>query len=271
MTCDTIYLREGDQNVRLCTYIANNTGDMCVRPRDAVLVLPGGAYAFLAEREAEPAAKTFLAAGCNAFVLYYSIGENAKYPRPLVDVSLAICHIRENAEKYNIDPDRIFVCGFSAGGHLAGAIGTLWDREYAKATPEMPFGMNKPRGVILSYPVISMGEYAHEYSREMICGTGSDAEQWKRECSLELQVGENTVPAFIWQTQNDDCVPIQNAVLYAQALIAHNIPMELHIYPKGPHGMSVATAETSQHDPAKSDPHIGGWVKAALEWLQIVS
>ena len=209
---------------------------MCVRPRDAVIVLPGGAYAFLAEREAEPAAKTFLAAGCNAFVLYYSIGEHAKYPRPLVDVSLAICHIRENAEKYNVDPDRIFVCGFSAGGHLAGAIGTLWDREYAKAASDMPFGMNKPRGVILSYPVISMGEYA----------------------------------AFIWQTQNDDCVSIQNSMLYAQALIAHNIPVELHIYPKGPHGMSVVTAETSQNDPAKGDPHIGGWVKSALEWLQIV-
>ena len=130
--------------------------------------------------------------------------------------------------------------------------------------------MNKPRGVILSYPVISMGEYAHEYSRELICGAGADAEQWKQECSLELQVGENTVPAFIWQTQNDDCVSIQNSMLYAQALIAHNIPVELHIYPKGPHGMSVVTAETSQNDPAKGDPHIGGWVKSALEWLQIV-
>ena len=83
MICDTIYLREGDENVRLCTYISSFAGDMGVRPRDAVIVLPGGAYAFLAEREAEPAAKTFLAAGCNAFVLYYSIGEYAKYPRPL--------------------------------------------------------------------------------------------------------------------------------------------------------------------------------------------
>lgn len=270
MICDTIYLREGDENVRLCTYISSFAGDMGVRPRDAVIVLPGGAYAFLAEREAEPAAKTFLAAGCNVFVLYYSIGEYAKYPRPLVDVSLAICHIRENAEKYNINPDRIFVCGFSAGGHLAGAIGTLWDREYAKPTPDMPFGMNKPKGVIMSYPVITMGEYAHAYSRELITGNDADAEQWKQECSLELQVNENTVPAFVWQTQNDDCVPIQNSMLYAQAMIDHNIPVELHIYPKGPHGMSVVAEETSQANPAQGDPHVGGWVKAALEWMKII-
>lgn len=270
MTCDTIYLREGDENVRLCAYISKYAGDMCVQPRDAVLVLPGGGYGFLAEREAEPAAKTFLAAGCNAFVLYYSIGGYAKYPRPLVDVSLAICHIRDNAEKYNINPDRIFVCGFSAGGHLAGAIGTLWDREYAKASPDMPHGKNKPRGVILSYPVISMGKHAHEYSREMITGNGPDAQMWKHECSLELQVGENTVPAFLWQTQNDDCVDIQNSMLYAQALIDHEIPVELHIYPRGPHGMSVVTDETAQGNPDRGDPHVGGWVKAALEWMKIV-
>lgn len=270
MTCDTIFLRNEDKDVRLCTYISSCTGDMGVRPRDAVLILPGGAYAFLAEREAEPVAKTVLAAGFNAFVLYYSVGENAKYPRPLVDVSLAICHIRENAEKYNIDPDRIFVCGFSAGGHLAGAIGTLWDREYAKATPDMPFGMNKPHGVILSYPLITMGKYSHEYGRGLITGNGEDAEFWKQECSLELQVRETTVPAFVWQTQEDDCVSIQNSMLYAQALIDHNIPVELHIYPKGPHGMSVVAEETSQTNPAQRDPHVGGWVKAALEWMKII-
>ena len=269
MLCNTIYLREGDENVRLCTYVCKYEGDMCVRPRDAVLVLPGGGYEFLSERESEPVAKKFLAAGYNAFVLYYSIGKYAKYPRPLVDVSMAICHIRENAEKYNINPDRIFVCGFSAGGHLSAAIGTLWDRDYAKASPDMPFGMNKPRGVIVSYPVISMGKYTHESSRRTIIGDGADAEMWEKECSLELQVGENTVPAFIWQTQNDDCVSVQNSMMYALALIDHNIPVELHIYPKGPHGASVVMEETAQANPASLDPHIGGWVKAALEWLQI--
>lgn len=274
MLCETVYLRENENNdfVRLKTFVSSTEGDMCnVPPRDAVVVLPGGAYVWHAEREAEPVAKQFLAAGFNAFVLYYSVGleENgAKFPRPVVDVSLAIAHIKKNAEKYNINPDRIFVCGFSAGGHLAGSIGTFWNRDWA-AFEGMKNGENRPCGVILSYPVVSNGKFGHELSTNAVCGEGASQEV-KDAYSLELQVTEDTVPHFIWQTQDDDCVPIENSMLLASALIEKKVPVELHIYPKGPHGMSVSNREVNCGSFTENDIHVAHWVEQCIEWTKLI-
>lgn len=275
MLCETVYLREneGDLSVRLDTMVSRVEGDMSAKsPRDAVIVLPGGAYFFLAEREGEPIAKQFLAAGFNAFVLYYSIGEGergAKFPRPVVDVSLAIAHIRRNAEKYNVNPDRIFVCGSSAGGHLAGSIGTYWNRSWA-AFDGMEKGENKPAGVILCYPVTSMFEFGHEVSRNVICGTDCPSDEQKELYSLEKQVTEDTVPHFIWQTQTDDCVPVENSMLLASALIEKKVPVELHIYPFGGHGLSLANSEVDQGYPTLNDPHVAGWMRDCIEWTKII-
>lgn len=272
MLCKAVYLREaeGDMSVHLETYISRTEGDMNCAPRDAMLVLPGGAYAFLAERESEPCAKAFLAAGFNVFTLYYSLNEKAAFPRPLVDVSMAIAHIRAHAEEYNIDPDRIFVCGFSAGGHLCGSIGTFWNRDFA-AFPGMKKGDNRPRGVILSYPAASlMPGLRHDLCTELILGKKDYTDEECAAYSLEKQVTEDTVPHFIWQTEEDDCVCVENSLVLAEALIAKRIPTELHIYPKGPHGMSVATKEVYCNTPENIDPHVGSWVKAAVEWTQLI-
>lgn len=272
MLCKTVYLREaeGDMSVHLETYISRTEGDMNCAPRDAMLILPGGAYAFLAERESEPCAKAFLAAGFNVFTLYYSLNEKAAFPRPLVDVSMAIAHIRAHAEEYNIDPDRIFVCGFSAGGHLCGSIGTFWNRDFA-AFPGMKKGDNRPCGVILSYPAASlMPGLRHDLCTELILGKKDYTDEECAAYSLEKQVTEDTVPHFIWQTEEDDCVCVENSLVLAEALIARRIPTELHIYPKGPHGMSVATKEVYCNTPQNIDPHVGSWVKAAVEWTQLI-
>ena len=272
MLCKTVYLREaeGDMSVHLETYISRTEGDMNCAPRDAMLVLPGGAYAFLAERESEPCAKAFLAAGFNVFTLYYSLNEKAAFPRPLVDVSMAIAHIRAHAEEYNIDPDRIFVCGFSAGGHLCGSIGTFWNRDFA-AFPGMKKGDNRPRGVILSYPAASlMPGLRHDLCTELILGKKDYTDEDCAAYSLEKQVTEDTVPHFIWQTEEDNCVCVENSLVLAEALIAKRIPTELHIYPKGPHGMSVATKEVYCNTPENIDPHVGSWVKAAVEWTRLI-
>lgn len=272
MLCKTVYLREaeGDMSVHLETYISRTEGDMNCAPRDAMLVLPGGAYAFLAERESEPCAKAFLAAGFNVFTLYYSLNEKAAFPRPLVDVSMAIAHIRAHAEEYNIDPDRIFVCGFSAGGHLCGSIGTFWNRDFA-AFPGMKKGDNRPRGVILSYPAASlMPGLRHDLCTELILGKKDYTDEECAAYSLEKQVTEDTVPHFIWQTEEDNCVCVENSLVLAEALIAKRIPTELHIYPKGPHGMSVATKEVYCNTPENIDPHVGSWVKAAVEWTRLI-
>lgn len=272
MICESIYLREneGDMSVHLDTYVCKTEGDMNCPPRDAILVLPGGAYSFLAERESEPVVKAFLAAGFNAFTLYYSIGEPAKFPRPLVDASLAIAHIRRNAERYNIDPDRIFVCGFSAGGHLSGSIGTFWNRDMA-AFEGMEKGENRPRGVILSYPLVTLDKtLGHELCTQRLTGSEDPTDEQRAAYSLEKQVTEDTVPHFIWQTQEDNCVPVENSMMLATALIAKKIPTELHIYPKGPHGMSVANSEVYHTAPANADPHVATWVRDAVEWTKII-
>ena len=274
MLCESIYLREdeGCRDVILDTYVTTKRGDMDpVPPRDAVVVLPGGAYCFLAEREGEPVAKEFLQRGFNAFVLYYSIGDKengGKFPRPLVDVSLAVAHLKRNAEKYNINPDRIFICGFSAGGHLAGAAGTLWHTEMA-AFPGMKEYENKPCGVILAYPASSLMEYGHDTCRTLICGTAEPTEEEKMKYSLECLVSEDTVPHFIWQTEEDNCVPVENSVLLTAALVKARVPVEYHLYPFGPHGMSTAKAEVIGYDQRNVNDHVATWVELAYQWTQI--
>lgn len=272
MICESIYLREneGDMSVRLDTYVCKTEGDMNCPPRDAMVVLPGGAYSFLAERESEPPAKAFLAAGFNVFTLYYSIGEPAAFPRPLVDVSLAIAHIRRNAERYNVDPDRIFVCGFSAGGHLAGSIGTFWNRDFA-AFDGMKKGENRPHGVILSYPLVTLDkDLGHELCSQRITGCDNPDDAQRNAYSLEKQVSEDTVPHFIWQTEEDVCVQVENSMMLASALVAKKIPTELHIFPKGPHGMSVANKEVYHTSPGNVDLHVARWVDEAIEWTKII-
>lgn len=272
MICESIFLREneGDMSVHLDTYVSKTDGDMNCAPRDAVIILPGGAYAFHAERESEPVVKAFLAEGFNAFTLYYSLNERAAFPRPLVDVSLAIAHIKRNAERYNIDPERIFVCGFSAGGHLAGSIGTFWNRDFA-AFEGMKKGENRPRGVILSYPAVTLDkELGHELCTRLITGKEEPSDADRDACSLEKQVSDDTVPHFIWQTEEDNCVPVEHSMLLASALIAKRIPTELHIFPKGPHGMSIASKEVYCNSPQNINPHVGSWVRSALEWCKIV-
>lgn len=271
MLCETIYLREaeGDKSVYMNTYVCRREGDMTnPDPRPAILILPGGAYFFLAEREAEPIAKAYLAEGFNAFVLYYSLAENAKFPRPVQDVSLALAYIRRHAEEWNINPDEVYVTGSSAGGHLAGSIGTFWNRDWA-AFDGMEKGENKPTAVVLSYPATSMLEYGHDACRHYVCGEADkDKEEVRRAYSLECQVTEDTVPHFIWQTATDDCVDVQNSIILASALAKAKVPVELHIFPKGPHGMSVCTKEIESGNPATVNPHVGHWVKLSVEFME---
>ena len=152
MKTETVILDPARPDVTLTSYILPGC-------RPAMLVLPGGGFYALASHEGDPFAIRFMAEGFNAFVLNYSIGKpKSFFPRPLTDVSAAIVHIRENAEKYCIDPDGIFVEGTSAGGYLAGAIGAMWHCDFAKSSPDMEYGANRPNGVILTYGVVSTRE-----------------------------------------------------------------------------------------------------------------
>lgn len=248
----------------LITYILNTSNEYNKNVRGAVLICPGGGYSFTSEREAEPIALKFNGKGYHAFVLSYSCTP-AKYPQPLLDVSRAMCIIRENAKDWNIDSNNISVCGFSAGGHLAAHLGVHWNKDFLNNIDGISVGENKPNKLILAYPVITSGEFAHKgsiinllgenYSDELLC-----------EVSLEKQIGEHTPESFIWHTFEDNAVLVENSLLFANGLRKFNIPFELHIYNKGGHGLSLGTEETaSPRMPIY--PQISTWFDLCINWL----
>ncbi|MCM0649344.1 alpha/beta hydrolase [Clostridium swellfunianum] len=234
------------------------------KKRAAVLVCPGGGYRITSDREAEQIAIQFNAAGFHAFVVYYSCAPR-KHPQPLMDVSRAMCIIRENAEEWNVDVDKIAVCGFSAGGHLAASLGVHWEKSYLLENPGIKQGLNKPNALILSYPVISSGELAHRDSFVNLLGVEADS-NLLYEMSLEHHVKMSTSPTFIWHTVEDKTVPVENTILFAQALCKNKVPFELHIYPKGPHGLSLATAETQTKE-KEINLHVATWMNLCIQWL----
>jgi len=267
MRCKTIFLRGNDKDVYLKTYVRDEYGD-CPK-RDCMLILPGGGYSFCALHEDEPVANSFLYRGYNCFTLYYTVGERASLERSLQDVSLAIAHIKKNAEEYNIDPDRIFVLGFSAGGHLAASIGTLWHRPVA-AFEGMEYGENRPAGMVICYGACTLGEYSHELSRNFVFGKDKLTEEEIDLYSPDRNVTDKTCPAFLWHTANDEVVDARNALVMANALISAGVPTELHIYPFGPHGLSVCTDGVSFGQGYSEYIHLSNWVRDCCEFLKII-
>ena len=256
----TISYDDGFEPV-LETYIL--AGD---KKRAAVLICPGGGYAYTSDREAEPIALQFNAHGYHAFVLNYSVAPR-RHPQPILDCARAMCLLRSKAEEWNIDNFKIAVCGFSAGAHLAASLGVHWNKPLLDVDG-ISIGINRPDALILAYPVITMKNYCHKGSRDNLLGQDPDANLIE-ELSLENQVSRNTPPCFIWHTYEDAAVPVENSLMFANALRKEKVPFELHIYTKGPHGLSLATDEV---DVAKngSFPHVAGWVKLSQEWLDEV-
>lgn len=226
----------------------------------AVVVTPGGGYEMVSQREAEPIALPFFARGYNVFILEYSVGENAGDFRPLIELSETMRMIRQTPE-WRVDPEKIAVCGFSAGGHLSASLGTLWDDPALKKVYDNQNGLNRPNAMILGYPVILADEFAHEGSIRNVSGAepGTPAYEY---FSLERHVSEKTCPAFLWHTAADDLVPVENTLKFCLALQAKKIPYEVHIFPDGWHGLSACTHETGF-----AHPHNARWVELAIDWL----
>ncbi|MBR7112235.1 MAG: alpha/beta hydrolase [Clostridia bacterium] len=239
-------------------------------PRRAVIVCPGGGYNHVSPREAEPVAAQFLAAGCAPFILNYGVGENAKDFRPLKTLARAIRYLRENAEVYSIDPNYVFVCGFSAGGHLAASSGVLWSSPVLDEIAEgAPRDVVRPTGMILGYPVISAGEFAHRGSFKQLCGKEEPSEAEQRVFSLELHVDSTTPPTFLWHTFADHAVPVQNSLLMAEAMSKAGVPFELHVFPEGRHGLSLCNDLTASRKPEINIvPHTAQWLPLALRWVK---
>jgi len=236
--------------------------------RGAVLVCPGGGYGHTSPREAEAVAIQFNAAGFHAFVLYYSVAPR-RHPQPILDLSRAMCIIRENAEEWKVDPNKIAVCGFSAGGHLAASLGVHWTKPYIQNAEGIKEQMNRPNALILCYPVITFGEFTHKGSVMNLLGDDAINSELLNEMSLENQVNENTPPSFLWHTFEDKAVPVENSLMFAQALRKNKIPFEMHIYPSGSHGLSLANEETSTSS-SQIIPQVATWMGLCVTWLKKV-
>lgn len=263
----TVNLRPDDPDITLTAYIADETW----RRRDAMLVIPGGGYGCICDdREGEPIALAFLARGVNSFVLKYSVGKKAVFPRPLIDASLAMSYIRNHADEFCIDPDRIFAVGFSAGGHLAASLGTFWHLPEVREGAGIGYGENRPAGTVLCYAVLSSGEKGHAGSFYNILGTDNPTKEMLDRWSVELHVDEKTSPAFFVHTADDRVVPVDNALVTASAMAAHNIQFELHIWPHGDHGIALANDLTSRGNPSHEDADEACWVDMACSWMKKV-
>lgn len=206
-----------------------------------MIVVPGGAYCFVSPSEGELVAKKFYEFGYNAFVLTYTVNVLCDTPlnnQPMKDLSRAIRYLRKNCECLQIDPNKVAICGFSAGGHLCGSV-CVHHGDIGDENPKYNNISNKPNAAILSYPVITAGEYAHQGSFDALLGFYATAEE-KEYYSLEKQVNEDVPPCFLWQTVTDETVPVENSYLFAQALKEKKIPFAHHIFSEGRHGLSTA-------------------------------
>ncbi len=247
-------------------FVANSDKEMkdkYLPKRPTVIVCPGGGYSGLSEREAEPIAMKYLARGFNACVIYYALAPN-EFPTALLETLSAIKYVREHAEELYADTDKIYVCGFSAGGHLAASVGTLWHGKeavkYFGDTEQV-----KPNGLILSYPVISGSEIAHRGSFNNLLGENrKDDEKWLEYVSLENRVDEKTPTTFIWHTFFDGAVPCENTIVFASKLKEYNIPFEMHIFEKGPHGIATADKLTNGSDYAFRTQR---WIDMSADWI----
>ncbi len=227
-------------------------------PQPCVLVMPGGGYNGRAEHEGEPIACFFNSVGMHAAVLHYRVNPN-RFPAALSDAQRAIRIIRANARKWNVDPDKIVTCGFSAGGHLC-ASSILYEDVYKGAVEadEIDVLPHLPNGAILCYPVISFSkEHGHVKSGYRLLGEENyEAEHHKFD--LTQYVTEKTPPVFLWHTSEDAGVSVKNSLHFAEKLRDCHIPFELHVFPKGPHGIGLAEAY----------PDACKWPSLAADWIR---
>lgn len=297
MLMEKIQLWEDNEHVNLFTYILNNSQEFRANEkRPAVIICPGGAYLGTSDREAEPVAMRFASQGYHTFVLRYNTyftqwvsdfnnppkgNEKTRYPGPVFDLAKAMMVIKENADKWFVDPDKISICGFSAGAHLCASMGVHWQDEFLKEEFKAPSETFKPNTVILGYPLLDytlMKEKLNESSDEMgkglfkisntaVFGTPDPSDEELEKLSPANYITSNTPPTFIWHTAEDSLVYVENSLKFALQLSKHKIPYELHVFENGPHGLSLCD-ETTAGEESHINPHAGVWFDIGLSWMK---
>ena len=269
MIKDCLTFTVSGHKILLETYISEDKSTL----RDAVLIFPGGGYENVCHaHEGAPIANAYCERGLNAFVLHYAVGEEYIYPSHLIDASYAMRYIKEHADDYGIDKNRIFTVGFSAGGHLSGSMAILHKDQTVLSALGIEEGDNKPCGSILAYPVVSALVPTHISSFEYLSGRHFDEmpDDVKAALSLECNVDEDSAPVFIWHTSRDTLVPMIGSLRLAEAYYNIERPVALRIYPYGDHGISLANEITDCGNPDLNQPLAAEWVDASVAWMKTV-
>ena len=226
----------------------------------AMVICPGGGYSKLMPHEGNDYALWLNQHGITCFVLKYRLGSSGyRHPAMLNDAARAVRWVRANAGDYKIDPHRVGIIGSSAGGHLAATLMTHFDAGDAGSADLVERQSSRPDLGILCYAVITFGEFAHAGSRKAVLGTNPPPELVQN-LSNELQVTTNTPPCFLWTTFEDKVVPMENTLLFAEALRKNHVPFALHIYDQGPHSLGL------KDKPPFSNPH--PWANECVLWLK---
>ncbi len=283
MKTERIYLHSFTDKVYLDVYLCDDSASYSHRKRPFMLVCPGGGYGALSDREAEPIARRYMGYGFNTAVLKYTINNRAAkagldgysmidestakdgksgLPMPLIEVASSISLIRSHAEEWNTNPEQIAVIGFSAGAHLAGMSGILWNKK--ELHNRIGADNNRPNAILLIYPVVSGVDRPHKGSFINLLDEENPSEERLIEYSLEKQVTSTTPPTFLFHTVADACVPCENSLILARALKENNVRFELHMLPDLNHGIALAEGETWQN----ADPYSARWADWSIAWLK---
>lgn len=296
MRSERFNLYEDRDDVFLTTYLWDGSPELSGAPRPLILICPGGGYVYCSDREAEPVALRFAAMGYHAAVLRYSVyGDRPEdfarldstdpvkpqvlHPAQIRELGRAMLLLRERAGEWNIDAERIAICGFSAGAHVCAMYATLWHRplicEYLNASPERL----RPAAAILCYPVADFvaqdaAEYADAGDRQVTdhmklayLGTLNPTREQLIEVSPARNVCGMEPPIFLWATSADTMVPVRNSLNLAGALSERGVPFELHVFERGAHGLCLADQATA-NCPEQIDPDAARWVPLAEAWLR---
>lgn len=249
---------------RLSCYVQETSREVSPRrQRPAVLVIPGGGYSHVSGREAEPVALRFVAAGYSAFILRYSVFP-CRFPTQLREAAMAMRYIRENAEKFGICKDMVAATGFSAGGHLCGMLGTLFDcPEVADIAPAQ---VVRPDALGLCYPVTVCYEPTHKGSFDALCG---EDEALRRRLSLDGCVRADMPPVFLWHTRDDGAVPCVGSLILGQRMFEKNVDFSMHIYRHGAHGLSTCDEQVYPVGGVpETSPNVPGWVEEEIGFFR---